>query len=58
MEELNRKSVPYLLGAVLNDSEAPIVRHEALIGIGEMIDDKAVIDHLKDHNDDIVRESC
>lgn len=58
MEELNRKSVPFLLGAVLNDSEAPIVRHEALIAVGEMIDDKNIIQHLKEHKDDIVSESC
>lgn len=40
MEELNSESVPYLLDSVLNDDEAPIVRHEALIAVGEMIDDK------------------
>lgn len=58
MEEQNHKSVQYLLGAVLNDSEAPIVRHEALIAIGEMIDDKKIIEHLREHNDVIVSESC
>ena len=58
MEELNSNSVPFLLDSVLNDDEAPIVRHEALIAVGEMIDDKNIIEHLAKHKDDIVSESC
>ena len=58
MEELNHDSVPFLLDSVLNDDEAPIVRHEALIAVGEMIDDKQMLEHLVDHKDDIVSESC
>lgn len=58
MEELNEHSVPFLLDSVLNDSEAPIVRHEALIAVGEMIDDKSRLEHLLKHKDDIVSESC
>jgi hypothetical protein len=41
MEEVNEYSIPFLLQSVLNDDEAPIVRHEALIAVGEMIDDKS-----------------
>ena len=41
MEEVNSHSVPFMLKSVLNDSEAPIVRHEALIAIGEILDDRA-----------------
>jgi len=58
MEEVNEHSVPYLLESVLNDSEAPIVRHEALIAVGEMIDDQSIISHLLEHKEDIVRESA
>jgi deoxyhypusine monooxygenase len=43
MEEVNEHSVPYLLDSVLNDDEAPIVRHEALIALGEITDDKAIL---------------
>ena len=58
MEDLNEHSVEYLLGSVLNDDEAPIVRHEALIAVGEMIDDKSKLEHLLAHKEDIVSESC
>jgi len=58
MEEVNEHSVKYLLGSVLNDDEAPIVRHEALIAVGEMIDDKQRLAHLLNHKDVIVSESC
>jgi hypothetical protein len=58
MEGINEHSVQYLLGSVLNDQEAPIVRHEALIAVGEMINDKTRIEHLLDHKEDIVSESC
>ena len=40
MEDWNTHSTEYLLGSVWNDDEAPIVRHEALIAVGEMINDK------------------
>ena len=58
MEDLNEHSVSFLLDSVLNDQEAPIVRHEALIAVGEMIDDKSRLEHLLKHKDDIVSESC
>ena len=58
MEDLNEHSVSFLLDSVLNDLEAPIVRHEALIAVGEMIDDKSRLEHLLKHKDDIVSESC
>lgn len=46
MEDQNEHSVPFLLDSVLNDGEAPIVRHEALIAVGEMIDEKEKLAHL------------
>jgi hypothetical protein len=58
MEEVNCHSVPFLLDSVLNDDEAPIVRHEALIAVGEMIDEKGRLAHLAEHKDDIVKESA
>ena len=58
MEDVNEHSVDFLLESVLNDGEAPIVRHEALIAVGEMIDDKSRLEHLLAHKEDIVSESC
>lgn len=58
MEDINEHSIPFLLESVLNDSEAPIVRHEALIAVGEMIDDKSELEHLLQHKEEIVVESC
>ena len=58
MTNHNEHSVQFLLGSVLNDSEAPIVRHEALIAVGEMTDDKALLDHLRSHKEQIVSESA
>lgn len=58
MEDVNEHSVPYLLDSVLNDDEAPIVRHEALIALGEITDDKDILQHLLNHKAEIVRESC
>ena len=58
MEDQNEYSVPFLLDSVLNDGEAPIVRHEALIAVGEMIDEKEKLAHLMQHKDEIVRESA
>jgi hypothetical protein len=43
MEDVNEHSVPYLLDSVLNDDEAPIVRHEALIALGEITDNKDIL---------------
>ena len=40
MEDHNEVSVKFLLDSVLNDNEDHIVRHEALIAVGEMIDEK------------------
>ena len=58
MEDVNEHSVPFLIDSVLNDGEAPIVRHEALIAVGEMIDDKTKLEHLLHHKDEIVKESA
>ena len=58
MEDHNEHSVPFLLDSVLNDDEDPIVRHEALIAVGEMIDEKERLEHLLKHKEEIVVESC
>lgn len=58
MESVFKASVPFLLEAISNDEEEPIVRHEALVGLGEMIDDRSVIEHFLQHPDPIVSESC
>jgi hypothetical protein len=58
MKGVNQAGVDYLLESVLNDDEAPVVRHEALICIGYMIKDKERIAHLLTHPADIVRESA
>ena len=51
MEDHNEHAVPFLLDSVLNDEEAPIVRHEALIAVGEMIDSQDLLDELRSHKD-------
>lgn len=51
-------SVPYLLEACQNSNEASIVKHEGLVAVGEMIDDEKIIEHLLQHEDPIVSESC
>ena len=58
MESVFKAAIPFLLEAINNDEEAPIVRHEALIALGEMIDDKSIIEHFLKHSDPIVSESC
>ena len=58
MEDHNEISVKFLLNSVLNDNEDHIVRHEALIAVGEMIDDVTQLQHLLNHNEEIVVESC
>lgn len=58
MEEVFKESIPFLLEAIRNDDEDPIVRHEALVAIGEMIDDKSVIEEFLKHPNPIVKESC
>lgn len=58
MEDLNEHAVPFLIDSVLNDGESPIVRHEALIAVGEMIDEQGKLEHLLKHKDEIVSESA
>jgi len=43
MERVFSVAVPYLLEACKNPEEAPIVKHEGLVAIGEMIDDASLI---------------
>ena len=58
MENVCRVSVPFLLAACLDTREASIVKHEGLVAVGEMIDDPKQIEHLLQHEDPIVSESC
>ena len=46
MDTVFSVAVPYLLAACENPDEAPIVKHEGLVAVGEMIDDGSTIAHL------------
>jgi len=58
MKEVRMPAVPYLLECVANPDEAPIVRHEVLICLGEMVDDKSLLEHFLQSPDLIVSQSC
>lgn len=58
MERVFSVAVPYLLECCKNPDEAPIVKHEGLVAVGEMIDDESLISDLLAHPDPIVSESC
>ena len=58
MESVYEHAVSYLLDACTNPKEAPIVKHEGLVAVGEMIDDSKIIEHLLLHEDPSVSESC
>lgn len=58
MEDVFEVAVPFLIECVSNEEEAPIVRHEVLVSLGDMIDDKSLLDQFVDHHDLIVNESC
>jgi deoxyhypusine monooxygenase len=49
---------PYLIKAVENDKEAPVVRHECVIALGDITDKTEVMEKYSTDDDDIVRESC
>ena len=51
-------AVPYLMDCVSNDEEAPIVRHEVLICLGEMLDDRKQLEHFLTNPDLIVSQSA
>ena len=57
MEEVYHKAIPFLLDAVNNSEEEPIVRHELLVSLGDIVEDKSLIEPFLDHPDQIVRES-
>lgn len=44
MEDVFKPAIPFLLDSIHDPEEAPIVKHEALVAIGEMIEDKALIE--------------
>lgn len=58
MEDVFKHAVPFLIEACLDPREASIVKHEGLVAVGEMIDDAKEIEHLLQHEDPIVSESC
>ena len=58
MNKVFKVAVPYLIAACENPDEAPIVKHEGLVAVGEMIDDGSIIEYLMEHEDPIVHESC
>ena len=58
MEKVFHVAVPFLMQACLDEREAAIVKHEGLVSVGEMIEDKQLIEHLLEHPDPIVSESC
>lgn len=58
MEDVFMPAVPFLLECLRNDEEAPIVRHEVLICLGETLEDKSLIADFLQHPDLIVSQSC
>jgi len=58
MEKVFHVAVPFLMDVCVDEREAAIVKHEGLVAVGEMIDDKSLIAHLLEHADPIVAESC
>mmetsp|Transcript_2307 Transcript_2307/g.1649 ORF Transcript_2307/g.1649 Transcript_2307/m.1649 type:complete len:182 (+) Transcript_2307:417-962(+) len=60
MEETNQVGIPYLVECVKNEEEAPIVRHELLVSLGDMVEekDKAVIEQFVTHKEQIIYESA
>jgi len=51
MEEVYSVAIPYLLDSVNNDEEAPIVRHELLVSLGDIVEDKSLIEPFLTHLD-------
>lgn len=56
--DFGRVCVPYLEATVANEQEAPVVRHECVIALGDITDKKTVMEKYSEDSDDIVRESC
>lgn len=53
-----RTCTPYLEAAVADEKEAPVVRHECVIALGDITDKTTVMEKYVNDKDDIVRESC
>ena len=51
MEPHFTASVPYLLAAINNDAEAAIVKHEAIIALGDIIEDPKLIEEFYTHKE-------
>lgn len=58
MEKVFHVAVPFLMQSCQDEREAAIVKHEGLVAVGEMIDDKSLIEPLLQHHDPIVSESA
>jgi hypothetical protein len=58
MEDVFHVSIPFLLAAVNNNEEAAIVRHELLVSLGDMIEDKKLIEHHVENEEKIISESA
>jgi len=44
MEDVFHVAIPILIECVSNEEEAPIVRHEVLVSLGDMVDDKCFLE--------------
>lgn len=58
MVDVYHVAVPFLMAACQDEREAAIVKHEGLVAVGEMINDKSLIEPLLQHADPIVSESA
>ena len=58
MEEVSHVAEPFLIDCVDNEEEAPIVRHEVLVSLGDMINDKEKLSKFVNHPERIIDESC
>ena len=58
MEDVFHVAEPFLIDCVDNEEEAPIVRHEVLVSLGDMIDDKEKLSKFVNHPERIIDESC
>lgn len=58
MEEVNHVCIPYMLESINNEAEAPIVKHEAIIALGDMVDDEAIFQPFLEHPELVVSQSA
>lgn len=58
MTECYKPAISYFLECLADQNEAPIVRHEILITLGMLLDDKTCIVPFLDDPDFVVAQSC